>query len=419
MKTLIQIACILGFTIFVFQSNVSAQSENQSIISIKRQLLGKTPVPNYDSVLYWYLDGEEWKYSQRQRNYIYDTENNLLEYINEIFENGNWLNERKYVSTYNGNNITSELTQFWENNAWKNAYLIEHEYYLDDSIKKQTFSIWNSIEWELYNGISYEYYPDSNYKKEMFFYSNSSEYTQVNYYYYNEINQLIQKISWTWNGTALARTSRTDYEYDQDGFLISSLSQLYVDDELVPDNKWAHVYTDGHLIEQIYQDWNGIELQNNIRFTYQYDTQDNMYYAESFFWSESGWVKDAEGYFTYDPNNFLTSEVSKYYMGSEIVSTDSTHYYYQTPLGIDETRRRSEKIDMYPNPSTGLFTVISNNQIIEVEVFDMSGELIYYNSYQASRSQRLDLTNFRNGTYLIRLNKSESGRLLKVSKSGY
>jgi hypothetical protein len=62
-------------------------------------------------------------------------------------------------------------------------------------------------------------------------------------------------------------------------------------------------------------------------------------------------------------------------------------------------------VNIFPNPNTGIFylnsKVVSKNNI--VEVFDVKGMVVYKNTLNNLNNQRIDLSNYANGIYNIRI----------------
>jgi hypothetical protein len=62
---------------------------------------------------------------------------------------------------------------------------------------------------------------------------------------------------------------------------------------------------------------------------------------------------------------------------------------------------------VYPNPTTGLITIISSNKVIAVKVFNITAELVI-----ESTERQLDLSTLADGVYFIQ----EGGNTQKVIK---
>jgi hypothetical protein len=76
----------------------------------------------------------------------------------------------------------------------------------------------------------------------------------------------------------------------------------------------------------------------------------------------------------------------------------------------------SELISVYPNPSTGIFTVASKGSIIqEVFVYSINGELIWKNSYNTDEIT-VDLNGFARGTYMLHVSTNQQAHIFRLIK---
>jgi hypothetical protein len=82
--------------------------------------------------------------------------------------------------------------------------------------------------------------------------------------------------------------------------------------------------------------------------------------------------------------------------------------------GISETE--SELIAVYPNPSTGIFTVASKGSIIqEVVLYSVNGELIWRNANN-SQEITIDLSEYARGTYLLQASTNQEATIFRLIK---
>jgi hypothetical protein len=82
--------------------------------------------------------------------------------------------------------------------------------------------------------------------------------------------------------------------------------------------------------------------------------------------------------------------------------------------GISETD--SELIAVYPNPSTGIFTVASKGSIIqEVVLYSVNGELIWRNAHN-SQEITIDLSEYARGTYMLHVSTNQQSTIFRLIK---
>ena len=76
----------------------------------------------------------------------------------------------------------------------------------------------------------------------------------------------------------------------------------------------------------------------------------------------------------------------------------------------------SELISVYPNPSSGIFTVASKGSIIqEVFLYSINGELIWRNAHN-TQEITLDLCAYARGTYMLRVSTNQQAHIFRLIK---
>jgi Secretion system C-terminal sorting domain len=80
-------------------------------------------------------------------------------------------------------------------------------------------------------------------------------------------------------------------------------------------------------------------------------------------------------------------------------------------LDLEETQ--NTKLSIYPNPSNGVFQIESNEEISDIEVYSMDGQLVL----QANDASIIDLTNFVNGIYIVRARSNGFVYTQRISKN--
>jgi uncharacterized repeat protein (TIGR03803 family) len=105
--------------------------------------------------------------------------------------------------------------------------------------------------------------------------------------------------------------------------------------------------------------------------------------------------------------------------------TNSIDTINKTSTLVHNIATNPASIDVYPNPSNGVFTIQANNQQAipiaigtnsYIEVYNVLGEKVYSNSYQPmANSYQVSLSNQPNGVYLYRI-ITQSGQLAGEGK---
>jgi hypothetical protein len=81
-------------------------------------------------------------------------------------------------------------------------------------------------------------------------------------------------------------------------------------------------------------------------------------------------------------------------------------------VSIDEIEN-TPSISIYPNPTNGIFTISSTEQINEVEVFNVLGKAVYSKKV-TSKNIMVDLTPFPKGLYLVQLKTNMNSVTKKI-----
>lgn len=71
--------------------------------------------------------------------------------------------------------------------------------------------------------------------------------------------------------------------------------------------------------------------------------------------------------------------------------------------GTSEIAAESSQMDLFPNPSQGLFSLLSEQSVLKIEVLDLLGKAVLTMQTAGSDILQLDLTQQPNGFYLVRV----------------
>ncbi|MBC7382612.1 MAG: T9SS type A sorting domain-containing protein [Bacteroidia bacterium] len=76
--------------------------------------------------------------------------------------------------------------------------------------------------------------------------------------------------------------------------------------------------------------------------------------------------------------------------------------------GINEISDNNFQIDLYPNPNQGKFTVYSNQGIISLEIYDISGKLLFKYEPSTDKNKIEVISNLEDGYYYLKLYSEKS-----------
>ncbi|MBI3133058.1 MAG: T9SS type A sorting domain-containing protein [Bacteroidetes bacterium] len=78
-------------------------------------------------------------------------------------------------------------------------------------------------------------------------------------------------------------------------------------------------------------------------------------------------------------------------------------------------------MNLYPNPTTSEVSleIKNNTETLSILIHDVTGKLMYNGLYQPETIQKIDLSTYANGIYLMQINNSKNEKLktVKIQKS--
>lgn len=136
-------------------------------------------------------------------------------------------------------------------------------------------------------------------------------------------------------------------------------------------------------------------------------------------WIESTWVdsgsnnhQELSSYsFTKGPTSATTTAV-----GDTYVNTISMAWV-ASGLGVHDNVSPNTKVIIYPNPTNGIFNIDFKNEINNIRVSNMLGQVVYEEKVAdsaAGTNKNLDLSHFGNGLYIINVSNNEGTSNYKV-----
>ncbi len=98
--------------------------------------------------------------------------------------------------------------------------------------------------------------------------------------------------------------------------------------------------------------------------------------------------------------------------GNGSIAGTITYCLYSCSNSVNNNSETSN-IDVYPNPSNGIFTFNLNSENLEVEIYDIIGSRIYHSNMSTQKSE-IDLSNQAKGVYFYKIKNQIA--LLKTGK---
>jgi hypothetical protein len=97
----------------------------------------------------------------------------------------------------------------------------------------------------------------------------------------------------------------------------------------------------------------------------------------TFSWSSGGWVFESDSVYSWTQYRWYANdlgEVGYYYADSKKDGGGFSFFTSETYVGIQDVTSKSE-FSIYPNPAQESISIESNEQIVKVEILDLSGKL--------------------------------------------
>ncbi|HYG14939.1 MAG TPA: T9SS type A sorting domain-containing protein, partial [Bacteroidia bacterium] len=107
--------------------------------------------------------------------------------------------------------------------------------------------------------------------------------------------------------------------------------------------------------------------------------------------------------YTYNTDGTLAEELYQYLDGATWINSDRTLYFYDNTSAINKIEAKD--IDVYPNPSTGMFTVDFNfdETPAQVLVMDIAGKQVFKQHINSGYTVEVNLQNLDKGIYLLQI----------------
>ena len=304
--------------------------------------------------------------------YTYDTSNNntgLLGYQWDI-GTAQWVVIYRVTITYNANNdFIFILEEYWEDGQWKNDDKLEITYYAAGKINQYT-----SYEWSNTGGV----------------WDIEGRGTAT----YNATMQLTSMLDEYWTGTAWENDEKTLFTYNADDKITQKLYQEWEDAVWITDSKTVYdLDTNSNRLLLTYYHDLGSGLEASYKEEYNYDMTKLQ--------SNTAHPFNVDFYFLEDfPyfNRSLGQIDSSYYEGVWNNETRVTHHYTNTSGVSDENLMG---VSIYPNPTAGkLFVQLENTAIQSISIFDITGKLVQ-EDISLSQDKSIDLSLLETGVYIV------------------
>lgn len=324
-----------------------------------------------------------------------------------------------------------EITNMFYMNNWVEASRSVHKYN-DDNIKIETDEYeFNGMGSEFASKIEYIYDNNNNLSEEITYQINEEteqlEYAYRYTYEYNENNLLYHYTYYYWDAYSedWFADDLEEYLYNDNGKITEENWYNWIDNEWEIYEKMLYTYVDGLLTEKKFMEedyitgeWVEYDIEEYIR-----DNDGNIVDEYWYEYNEEieSWTPYNHTVYNYDKNNLFSEcifplvemeydifhlplEVEDYAKDSPesewyLSSMGSFHYSNLVPSGVDIYSKTS--IDIYPNPATDYIEISSDNNINEIKIFNLAGNIFIDESVNSLKQFKIQVNNLSSGFYMI------------------
>lgn len=291
-----------------------------------------------------------------------------------------------------------------------------------------TFNIGNKTEYSYNTNGNITLKLSYNYDGTTWNLINKTEYT------YNANNKVLVELQSYFNNGNWIQSSKEEYAYDAKGNTTSRISNYNWNAQT---NNWDNGYKDTYSFDannnqtsRSYESWNGTtKLWENVdKNERTYDGMGNMTTIADFNWDidTKKWINSTKSQLNYNNSyaaadivwqfgvlffkHMVTSGTEQRWVNNAWVNETRITFYYSANNfnGVKENVLTSTNI--FPNPTSGIITIATNKGLETINVFDVSGKLVYSQTNATKQNNvELDLSALSNGIYFIHT-KTENGQ---------
>lgn len=335
-----------------------------------RTMYGYTPSGKENSSLTILSMSGMWYDNERQVNYSFDANNNLLGYETQR-RNSAWDNSQKNVYTYdNADNRVTELVQGWASatNSWRNNTYTTNTYDSNHNLLtsvKQQWSMSASV-W-------------INNRKETATYNTDNEYT----------SHIVER----WNNATSSWESFSRYLFAYANGNLTNLTEEIYDSNT---SAYSPVYRVTHSYDGNHRLVNSISQKPNT--------------------TTMAWENEAKETYTYNSNGDQIVHLSEKWdrgAGTWKNSFRQSDYYSSKTLGLT-TATQAAYIRLYPNPATDHIGILNESGIkfTSMSIVDITGKQVQTQALENTTPIIIPISALAQGIYMLEL-KSESGPVYK------
>ena len=285
--------------------------------------------------------------------YEYDFAGNVLEILDQSWEDGEWENAALATYTYDGDMLSEIVYQYWDGSQWQNE--LKEVYNFNGSTSTILYWEWNGTTW-----------------------SSSELYT---FTYGTETMELLKQYM---QGGAWQNEERDVFTLDFDGNITNILVQNWTANAWADYQMTVYEYSQGVFNAKSLNEWNGSSWVGLLHFSYIYEDGNAVVGECTEFggnWDEAdGDIEMAYGYNS-DTKTFYGSEVEMAYIDLTSVCENGTNL----------------SLEVYPNPVSETLSVEAEG-FSKAEIYTLTGQKVLESAQQTLKAEALPA-----GVYLLKV----------------
>ena len=323
--------------------------------------------------------------------------------------------ESKTEFEKNGNAIEG-ITFFWENDKWnKNIKIISYtrsETSIDSTIVFEYDKITTS--WKLQGKIISEY--DANGLKKQLFHLADSLTGALNLFLktefnYNNNGYLISELSdiYVADSGKYFPILKEEYFVDESGVQDSSISSMYLRGEganfWMSMNKIYFYYKENGTPDfEVNYDWNYISWGKSTKTNYLFNDDDDIYFETDSAWTGVNWIPSSTNSTTYHDVREPLVDIYSLWVDSQnkFLVHDKTYYFYEPNTSVI-TNIIDKNYSVFPNPASDFITIkIEKPKNASFKLYDITGKMVLQNNLN-SPSSTFSVAKFKKGNYVAKI----------------
>lgn len=322
--------------------------------------------------------------TQHRTTYYYDeSELTLTEEITETYWDS-WQNESRFAYEYDFyGNVYEMLGQEWDGSNWENVVRVSYSYD-GDVISEDIYQYYMEGQWV--NVIKEVYNYNGDVWTVLVWEWNGTTWTSSVLNTYTRENNTIEHVMQYMEGGAWQNDEKYIYTLDFDENVTEMLFQEWTGTEWADNEKTTYLYEDGVYTDEYVQEWDGSAWLDEYHYTFDYDAMGNAKHGLCFAYGGYDWapadgdIDMAYGY-NADAKSFYGSEVEMLY------------------VDLTAVNENTEEVDVkvYPVPAENeIFIQAEGFQ--KAEIYSLTGQKL-----MESVTEKMNVGSLSQGIYLLKV----------------